>query len=423
MAEKLLIRLFSLNDTACEWALVNELGKLSSPVNKGELVDAQPQAANKQVVLIIPGEDVLLQKVTVPVNSPGKALQAIPYMLEESFSDDVETLHFALGARIAEGQFPLAVIARERMQTLCDWLDEAGLNNVLAVPEPLLLPLRESVESASIWTALQEKDRVVFRSDQYNGFSVELDSFPLILDEYLKENQEAQSDPAESDDAQQTVQQMYLINVDSFPIAIPDAIELLPETHPADEALAVFALQLTATKESINLLQGAFNRRPQLGKSLRIWRLTAILLITCLLLLSVSAAIDYVQLGQRETQLNASIEKVLKDTFPDIRRIVNPRAQMKARLNKLQKSGGGSGQFLPMMDFVAQAIGGVSGATLNSVNYRSGHVDIQIDVKQLNEIDQLKTRLEKNRSLKVSVQSANKDKNHVRGRIRLEMRP
>ncbi len=419
MAEKLLIRLFSLNDTACEWALVNELGKLSSPVNKGELVDAQPQAANKQVVLIIPGEDVLLQKVTVPVNSPGKALQAIPYMLEESFSDDVETLHFALGARIAEGQFPLAVIARERMQTLCDWLDEAGLNNVLAVPEPLLLPLRESAESAPIWTALQEKDRVVFRSDQYNGFSVELDSFPLILDEYLKENQETQSHPTKSDDAQQ----MYLININSFPIAIPDAIELLPETHPADEALAVFASQLTATKQSINLLQGAFNRRPQLGKSLRIWRLTAMLVMACLLLLSVSAVIDYIQLGQRETQLNASIEKVLKDTFPDIRRIVNPRAQMKARLNKLQKSGGGSGQFLPMMDFVAQAIGEVSGATLNSVNYRSGHVDIQIDVKQLNEIDQLKTRLEKNRSLKVSVQSANKDKNRVRGRIRLEMRP
>ena len=178
MADKLLIRLFSLDDTACEWALVDEQGQLSTAVNQGSLIDAQPQAANKQVILIIPGEDVLLQTVTVPVNSPSKALQAIPYMLEDSFSDDVDTLHFALGSRIAEGQFPLAVIARERMETLRGWLDEAGLNNVLAVPEPLLLPLRSESEQAPSWTALQEKSRVTFRSDQHNGFSVELESFP-----------------------------------------------------------------------------------------------------------------------------------------------------------------------------------------------------------------------------------------------------
>ena len=204
---------------------------------------------------------------------------------------------------------------------------------------------------------------------------------------------------------------------------MPDAIEQLPETHAADSALAVFAPQLSAKNQPLNLLQGAFNRRPQLGKTLRIWRLTAVLAVACLLLLSTSAVIDYIRLGQRETQLNANIEKVLKDTFPDIRRIVNPRAQMKSRLNKLQKSGGGSGNFLPMMDFVAQAMGSVRGATLNSINYRSGHVDIQIDAKQLNDIDQLKTRLEKNASLKVTVQSANKDKDRVKGRIRLEMRP
>ena len=423
MAEKLLIRLFSLDDTACEWALVDDQGQLSSSVNRGTLIDAQPLAVNKQVVLIIPGEDVLLQKVTVPVNSPGKALQAIPYMLEESFSDDVETLHFALGARTAEGQFPLAVIARERMQTLCDWLDETGLNNVLAVPEPLLLPLRDSTGQAQIWTALQEADRITFRSDQHSGFSVELDSFPLILGEYLKENQDEQSESSESDGAQQAAQQMYLINIGSFPMTISDAIELLPETHPVDETLAVFAPQLTGINQSINLLQGAFNRRPQLGKILRIWRLPALLAVICLLLVSAGAVTDYIRLGQREAQLNASIEKVLKETFPDIKRIVNPRAQMKSRLNKLQKTGSGGGQFLPMMGFVAQAIANVRGATLNSVNYRSGHVDIQVDAKQLNEIDQLKNQLEKNASLKVTVQSANKDKNSVRGRIRLEMRP
>ncbi len=418
MSEKLLIRLLSFETSLCEWALVTAQGQLAGDVTQGSLEEPPSSlsntAAGRQVILLVPGEEVLLQRAALPVNNTSKVLQAAPYLLEESLTEDVETLHFTAGAKMASGEFPLAIIARERMRQLVDWLDAAGLNNVIALPEPLLLPLKTEGESAE-WVALVEDSRVVFRAGQHAGFSVEQDSFPLLLEQLLQE-----SGSTKGEDEPQA-QRLRLIGHNIPSLSLPEGIHASLDEIPSTHTLAAFAPQVQNIDKPMNLLQVAFNRRPQLGNVFRVWRLTAALAFICLLVLMGGSISEYVQLKQRETELNAAIENVLKTTFPDIKRIVNPRAQMKSRLNALQRNAGGGGQFLPVLSAVSQGLSSIPGVTLNSLNYRAGRLDVEFDAKQLGEIDRLKQALEKNSLLKVTVQSANQDKDRVRGRLRVEM--
>ncbi|HEC13872.1 MAG TPA: hypothetical protein ENI80_11630, partial [Acidiferrobacteraceae bacterium] len=75
---------------------------------------------------VVPGEFVVVRKVQVPARQRAKALAAVPYVLEESLSDDVEDLHFALLDWRAGESATVAVVSRSTMSDWLDSLNEAG---------------------------------------------------------------------------------------------------------------------------------------------------------------------------------------------------------------------------------------------------------------------------------------------------------
>jgi len=73
------------------------------------------------------------------------------------FADDVSDLHFALGSKNRDDEYPVAVIGRDVMDSVTERCAEVGLRPTEIVPEPLALPILKAVDAnISVWCALLE---------------------------------------------------------------------------------------------------------------------------------------------------------------------------------------------------------------------------------------------------------------------------
>ena len=110
-------------------------------LQRGDAEQMLEAAARRRLVLFAPATDVRLASIQVPVRQVQKVLQAAPYALEDQLAEDVDTLHFAIGVRQADGSHPVAIASRERMDRWLAPLRARGLAADAVWPEALCLPL------------------------------------------------------------------------------------------------------------------------------------------------------------------------------------------------------------------------------------------------------------------------------------------
>lgn len=94
--------------------------------------------ADERVILIVPGEDVVIHWIELPVLAPAQAIAAARLMASEVSAAPLDRLHVALG-RVGGTARAMALVAPELMAA---WLAQAqalGLDPDAVLPEPLLL--------------------------------------------------------------------------------------------------------------------------------------------------------------------------------------------------------------------------------------------------------------------------------------------
>ncbi|MCG8433245.1 MAG: type II secretion system protein GspL, partial [Gammaproteobacteria bacterium] len=171
----------------------------------------------------------------------------------------------------------------------------------------------------------------------------------------------------------------------------------------------------------INLLQGEYRREEDSSAWWRPWRAAAVLLASWLLLGLSGFFTEFYSLSNEETQLDSEIEKVFRDTFPDVRNVVNPRVQMEQRLALLR--GGASEQdFLQLLTIVGTALQKHKGTEVNALTYRNGQLDISLLTDNVQTLDNLKNQLAESNALSVEIQSANNRGDKVEGRLQITNR-
>jgi general secretion pathway protein L len=346
--------------------------------------------------------DATLTRVSIPGSSRQKLLRAAPYALEEQLSEDVDNLHFAVGATLEDEGWPVAVIRRQFMDALTAEFLAAGLDVQQVTPDILALPY--NAEETSV---LVENDVALVRTGYSAGFAVDSDNLGMML-------------AARMNSEEATVPQLHLfVSKDDLR---PDMAEFVGETtvEPfAGDPLNVFARGLEA--RSINLLQGAYSRSGDWASLLRPWRATAALLVAGILVSNVAMGIDYFRLTRESEQLRAQIEQTFREASPETQRIVNPRIQMQQQLDKLQHQQGAGGGFLSLLAQSGQVLKGLSGVDVSGATFRAGRLDIDLTVANLQLLDQLKQALMEDGRLSVEIQSATTGQDQrVHSRLRIE---
>ena len=151
------------------------------------------------------------------------------------------------------------------------------------------------------------------------------------------------------------------------------------------------------------------------------WRVPAALAATLLALWGGTSFLQYQQLGVEETQLNNEMISTLKRAFPTVQNPErDPLRQMRSRLRADTGTGIDDTSFVVMMSAVGAALNGLKEPTVNSINFKRGQLDIVLEAESLQDVDKLKSSLEQERQLVANVQSAVKEKERIKARLRVE---
>jgi general secretion pathway protein L len=408
-AKKLLIR-FTPVTPGADPSLVSwlTLGGGDAGIQRGSLDEVAAQAIGAQVIVLVPGIDVLLLTAQVPTQNRQRILKAVPFLLEDQLASDVDDLHFAVGDGAPSGHVPCAVVARDRMTEWVNRLREFNLQPDVIVADYLALP----IEPAS-WTLYKDADGVLVRIGPQSGFFVELDNLLPMLEIALSEAGEQR--PA----------RLRVLDADTgteMPDLNPLNVEFSHEPFDAQSFLTL--AQNVERNTALNLLQGSYSRREQIGKMWRPWRPAAALAAVFVLLHLSLSAVDLIRDKRRVEELRAEVEQVYLATFPNEKRVPNPRAQMEQHLRELrgEKGSGGSTGFLGLVGSAANTFKNTPGLELRSLRYKDGKLDVDFTVRDLQVLDQLKQSLTQQAAVDVDIQSANARADVVEGRMQLRSR-
>ncbi len=404
MSKHLFIYLPFEEEAPVSWLVTDS----SDPENTEEIQEgleqASLQAAGARTIVIIPGSMVFLGHAQIPSRNRQRILSALPFMLEDQLVSDIDQLHFALGERDDNGIVNTAVIEKKIMDTWLARLRSFDIEPDILVPDILCLE-----QTPGHWALFQDQNHSLLRTGAQSGAAIDNENLTTITEIFLEEAGE--NAPDTIDCFYREVQPAPLIGLD-------DTVELSEQAINEDPLS--FLARGYNENTVINLLQGAYSRREQLGKLWRPW-IPALALLTILIITNGGMTIaDYFQLSKTETLLTKNIEKIYRDTFPDARRVVNPKVQMQRHLTALRSGDSGlNSDFLDILKSGGKAISNTKELELQRFSYREGRLDIALIINDLQALDQLKQRLIDDARLKVEIQSATARNGKVEARMQL----
>jgi len=380
MAEFLVIRLGVDPEQAANWITVDSNGTRSGAPVTGALADAAGDIGDRSVIVLVPATTVLTTTVNIPIKGGSRLLAALPFALEEQLADDIDNLHFAAGKRRASGQVPVAVVAHEQMSDWLARLDAAGLPVARIVPENYGL-----ARIPGTMSLLSADDQIIFNDGADNEFVMQgaSPSDALAVAGALEDSGGEDHVAGhllvycESGDEERFQQDWIALRHE---LASVD-INLLP-----DGALPRLAVTVAAGN-GVNLLQGRYGAKTEIGTLFRPWRYAAILFLTLGLLTFGGKVADYYRLTQEETVLKTQFEQVYRSIRPgDQREIVDPVATV----NSVRRSLGGPSALqvlLPSLVQLGQALQQNQTANIEAISYRAGVIDVRLTAPDVATLD------------------------------------
>jgi general secretion pathway protein L len=361
----------------------------------GEIID---QAQGRKLVLLVPGGEVRLTQVKVPARQPAKVLQAAPFVLEDQFAEDVETLHFALGPRQADGSFPVAVASHQHMQ---EWLAPFSARGVMpdaVVPETLALPW----EAGGPWAVLPEPGHFTARTGAFVGFSCVPEDFELFLQ--LAEG-----------GTPHPLRVLVPFGTDEDYTRLPRPVELLPGFRHPLEAMVRF-LRLP---QAVNLLQGRYSQRESLDRLWRPWRFAAMLAAAAFALGIVVNTVQGVRYSHQAKAQQRANEERFNQLFPGQRVNSLALSTQVDQQAQILRGGNGKGDLFTLLQQASDSLAATPGLTLNAFEFREGALFLDLGGNDLQLLEKLRGWYSSHHGAVLEVQSADAGEGGVKIRIKL----
>jgi general secretion pathway protein L len=398
MAETLIIHCHDLAGTQISWRLK---GGLQTLTGTGTMADAANLTKGRRVLVLIPASEALITQVSIPTKNRQRLLQAIPFALETELTQDVEQLHFAVGAT-QDDTTPVIVISRIRVEKWLSSLESHGIEPLGLYLDLLCLPL-----TPDSWSLLLEQNLLLIHSGPFQGFCTDQVNAGEML--HIALQQAGDSAP----------KKLITYQFEDQSLSLPGDIETETVTLESQESLITLLTDELSEKQQINLLQGDYKRVDKFTLQWKRWLPAAALAGVALLLSLTLNIFDYYYYREKSRQLDLQIQQVFKQAFPEIKRIVDPKVQMEQQL-KAMRGGklGGATQFAALFTPAAAVIKSSPDTQLENISFRDGQLDLQLTIKELQALEKLKQAIEAE-SLKVEIRTANASGSQVTSHLRI----
>lgn len=367
-------------------------------VKEGTFSELKADIVGAELVLIIPAEQVLLTSIFLPGKNIAKLKQALPFALEEQLITDIDEQYFVLGPKLGEQKYAVAVVAKAYLENILDNLKQIELYPGKVLPESLLLPLHEGK-----LTVAEDGDRIIVRTGTYSGFACDKTNLGLMLNNVVNENNQNKDEI------------VFYGSQESLPSEL-DGIQC--EQH--DVSHKIISLLYHDSAPGLDLLPSQYIHREKIDIKIKQWiPAAAMVLIWAVIQLSIQIY-DFTKLNKQDVALQQSLENIYRQTFPDARKIVNVEAQMRQRLEELrERSGKAESGFTEMLVRSAPVLQRTPGLKLHALRYHDGRMDLELEVRDLNSLEQLKENLIKTGGWQVEIQSASSVENKVQGKLQV----
>ncbi|AEF99354.1 general secretion pathway protein L [Methylomonas methanica MC09] len=349
----------------------------------GSLPELAAWAQGRPLMLVWPAATVLLLEIELPLRSAAQIAKALPFALEDRLAEDVDRYHFSWSRPARGGPIAVAAVSRELVEACVRRFADAGLALRWAVPEPLLLPWRDGQ-----CALLLEGDKGIFRYGEWLGGGGERDLCALML-EKLYAAEEARGSL-----------QLWSLGDDSP--ELPPAIQT--ERRDWTDSLLVYVGQWQAAS-ALNLLVGAYAPQIRRQSDFKPWLPAAALL---LIALSVQLGGQWQLLVKQRRQLQAveaDTQALFKQTFPDIKRLVNVKVQADQQLAALQaQSLQQTAGFLPLLYRVGKRLKDLPQFKPQRLQFADGSLQLKLLAPDAAGVEQLKRQLLEQDGLQADIQ-------------------
>ncbi|MES9812937.1 MAG: type II secretion system protein GspL [Candidatus Thiodiazotropha sp.] len=404
MAERLVVQCHDSDCSKVSWLVK---GGANPQPAEGTLADAAKLAKGRRTLVFIPATELLITEVRIPTRNRQRLIQAIPFSLENELTEDVDQLHFAAGNIDSDDITPVLVIARQRLDRWLETLETAGIEPIAIYADLLSLPYENGA-----WTLYQDSRILNVRTDRTRGFSADAINGEALLRLALQQNSEH---PPGKIDLFQSPDSQDLIDINQF----DGDYEISTKRLDAHAELTALLADNLIDKQQVNLLQGDYLRVVKLTLQWKRWLPAAVLAAVFIGLTLLMSIQQYRHYEQQSAALDKQIRETFQQAFPEVKRIVDPKVQMEQKLKSLRQGDSGSFlQFTSLFVPAASVIKSSPNTTLESISFRDGKLDLQLIIKELQALENLKQTIEA-KKLAVEIRSANATGNQVTSHLRI----
>ena len=399
MTDQILTRFINQENEneALEWLPIND--SIPSEPVQGTLKDLADFAKNKQVILLLPASDVLFLGVDLPIKSARQINKALPFALEDLLADEIEAYHL-VWYRQPKDKLYVAVINHDKFQTTLFGFQELGIELTGVYSETLCLPYDDQTCSILI-----DQKNVTLRTGQWLGGGIDVDILPVWVDKLITENPQLQS--LQIWRTRQTEQLQYEPPINKT-------------QHEIDSPLLLLQMGAAKLGEGFNLLSGPYNRKTTTDFQ---WK-------KCLPALVIFALAAFIQTGvmlksswSQKTEL-ATLETqtlaLFKQSFPDVKRIVNIKVQAEQQLADLKKQQPGNGsRFMRLLYETGRILSANSAFQLQQLDFANDILKLQLTAPEMTQLEQFKQQLENSNELSVKILSAESTQNALEAHLEI----
>jgi general secretion pathway protein L len=345
-----------------------------------------------ELSLLLPAESVLLARAPRVAKSEGLLRQALPFAIEDRLAAPVESLHIAFAGQ--GDPIDIAVIDAGLLDAQLAVLGAHGLSARAAFSEASLLP------SAPGPLLVLDGARVFLRDGAGGQLCERVELLPSLLP-LLPGGEAAFVESA-------TVR----VCAGSEASALPPALRRRAQAAPA--LLSLLAEQLGPGRGP-NLLQGRF--APRLAGDAFPWlKRAAVLGALAVGLGFTQLVLERQQLQSRIAADRSAMAELLQQAMPGAP-AVDPRAQLEIEYARLARGAGGD-DALGLLARIAPSLAGSTRYTLESIDYRSGALDLTLRAADVATLDSLRETFVA-LGLAAELTSATPGQGGVEGRISL----
>lgn len=413
MPEFVVIRLGRAPERQVEWIAVDDNGTRRSPPSAGTLAEAAAAVRGRPVIVLVPPTDTVTMTVQLPIRSKAKLQAALPFALEEQLADDVETLHFAAGQPRDNGLRPVAIVAREKMDAWLAVLEDAGIQ-----PWQLIAEHYGVARVPGTISMLIDDDYVMVNDGADNEFVMEgsKPSDVLVAGGLLAERHDEDTTPSGH--------LVVWCGADDEERLSHDWIALRHELHSVDVNLlpdgALPRLAVTvASGQGVNLLQGSYGPKADYGSWLRPWRTAAMLLVALIVAVFAGTGAEVYRLDQEEAALKEQFTAEFQ-TFQGAgaAEVLDPVGAV-ASIKRGLGASSAPQVFLSSLEEISAALEQNEAATVESLSYRAGVVDIRVTAPDVATLDNIQRAVSASGRFVASIQSTDQVADKINSRIQI----